>query len=145
MRSFGHPVRKSTVGGSRRRWSQMASTLDYPISALERATSSITRWSGLTFLTVVVSFWVGYSIGHGELVGPSRTVEAMICLPILWFGQPQLLLAFATTLAAWWIPLRFESVRSTLIAMVLNIATWIVIVAWTVDIMSSNKFIRWWQ
>ena len=104
---------------------------------------SVVGWAIFIAAMVVVSFWVGYSISHREITGFGQTMGAFAWVPMVWFAFPTMLIAFATTVLAFYLPLRFQSLWLYVAAPLVNLLTWITIVGSIVRFASGGKFWRW--
>src|SRR5258707_122494 len=99
-----------------------------------RALREALAWAGVLVATVVVGFCAGYWIGHREITG-MQTLTAFVSLPLLWLAFPRLLLAFAVTGLAWYLPRHYESRRPRIriVAAGVNLGVWLVIVLTIVE------------
>lgn len=117
--------------------------IGYPLAAICEAVATFNGWTIVTALTVVLGFSVGYWIGHGQLMSPRMTFEAMLWLPVVWLGRPSVLIAYGTTALAWCLPIYWESERLRWGAWAVNLVAWIVIIAIEVERCSDGKLWRW--
>jgi hypothetical protein len=101
-----------------------------PLSLFCAALRSVVGWAVVIFATTLSGLWLGMSIGHRELVSPGLVFLALLISPLSWLLFPQLLIAFAITLIAWYLPRRFESTRLRVVAATANFVAWLGVGIW---------------
>jgi len=117
--------------------------IGYPLSAVREAAATVVGWTIVIAVTVAAGFFVGYWLGHGEIRPLRTTFEAMVWLPVVWVGRPAVLVAYCVAALAWYVPIRYESEWLRLAAVLLNLLTWIIIIAVEVERCSHGKFWQW--
>jgi len=116
----------------------------YPLSAIREAVSTVVGWTIVIAATIVAGFFIGYWIGHGEIKALSTTFMAMLWIPVVWLGRPVVIIAYGVAALAWYLPIRCcESTWLRWAAALVNLLTWIVIIAIEVEQCSQGKFWRW--
>lgn len=121
----------------------MAWGIAYPLSAIREASETVAGWTGVIIATSIMGFFPGYWLGHGEITEFSDTLAAMVWIPIVWLGHPQMFIAYAATALAWYVPIHFESLWLRVTAAIANVLTWLIVVAWVVELCSHHKFWQW--
>jgi hypothetical protein len=77
-----------------------------------------------------VGIWLGMWIGDGELPGLDSAIDGFLGAFIAWFLFPRrIIAAFFVTFFAFYLPLKFESIRLYIGAGVVNLLTWTVVIA----------------
>ena len=114
-----------------------------PLNAILGAITSVTGWVLVISTTVVIGFCCGYWIGHREVMGPTATLQAFAWVPLVWLGQPLILVPYAVTALALYLPIRFESRWLYIGAVIVTLLAWLVIVAIIVEATAHGKFWRW--
>ena len=95
----------------------------YPLSTFCDAVESAVGWLFVIVGTLLFGLWLGMWIGSGVLPG----FVAMACLPLLllWVSVCFPYLPFMTLLL-WYVPHRYESLRLSVGAAVVNWLAWLV-------------------
>ncbi|MBN2023462.1 MAG: hypothetical protein JW809_11800 [Pirellulales bacterium] len=107
------------------------------------ALQSVVAWFLIILSAMLLGFCCGYWIGHGEFVGFEKTFRAMAWLPIVWIGQPSVLIPYAVTAVAVYLPLRIESLWLRIVAVPSTFLAWMIVVAQVVRATSDSKFWQW--
>ncbi len=116
----------------------------YPLSAIREAIATVVGWTMVIAVTIVGGFFVGYWIGHGEIMPMNATLEAMAWLPVVWLGRPVVLIAYGVAALAVYVPIRCcESEWMRWAAALVNLLTWIAVIAVEVERSSHGKFWQW--
>jgi hypothetical protein len=100
-----------------------------PLTAIGDAITTVGGWAVIIATTFVIGFCCGYWVGHGEIMGPKATLDAMTWLPIIWLAHPTICIAYAVTALAYYVPIRFESRWLHTSAVIATLVTWVAIVA----------------
>ena len=111
--------------------------------AVRDALGSTLGWWATIFVTTVAGFCAGYWIGHREFTDASTTFHAFLFIPFLWLGFRPIVIAYVVVVAAFYFPLRIESVRLRVAAASVNLVTWLLIIWWIVEESKDGKFFRY--
>ena len=108
--------------------------VDYTVAAIRDAIRTVVGWAAALLLTCVAGLWAGMSLGLGEPVSSNGLLIALMVLPVSWLVVPEhataIVVTFAVTAAAWYVPLKFDSPRLMIAAACVNFATWCGVAAW---------------
>ncbi len=115
----------------------------YPFDVIAEALTSVVGWVIVILLTMLAGFCCGYWIGHKEIVGVYKTLEAMAWLPVVWLGQPTVLIAYGVTALSIYLPIRIQSAWLNISAVIVTFIAWAIVVAYVVDATSNGKFWQW--
>ncbi len=115
----------------------------YPFDVIAEALTSVVGWVIVILLTMLAGFCCGYWIGHKEIVGADKTLKAMAWLPVVWLGQPTVLIAYGVTALSIYLPIRIQSAWLNISAVIVTFIAWAIVVAYVVDATSNGKFWQW--
>lgn len=104
----------------------MKSHVDRPWAAILEACSTLLGWT-LTIVGVnLVSFFLGYWIGHRGIPGWKQTTNALAFVPLIWLGSPAMIWAYIMSAITWYLPIHFELPRARWGMLAFNALLWLV-------------------
>jgi len=104
--------------------------LPAPRSPVAEALRDLVMWALVLFAAVLGGVWLGMSLGAGRPAPPEMVLTALSLVPLSVFVFPQVLIAVAVTLVAWYLPLRIDLPRLRVVAASVTFAAWVIITAW---------------
>jgi hypothetical protein len=114
---------------------------EWVVNGFRDACASITGWSCVIATTLVLGFCAGYSIGHRQFAVTEELLTALSKIPMLWFGNSQVLFAYAVTAVAWYLPIHYDESRwLRIVAALANFLVWLFIIWWVVVSWENAKF-----
>jgi hypothetical protein len=114
-----------------------------PLDAILEAITSVVGWACVIAGTMVTGFCRGYWIGHREVMGPMATLTALAWVPLVWLGQPAILISYGVTALAFYLPIRLEFRWLHIGAVIATFLAWLIVVAMIVEATSHGKFWQW--
>ena len=114
--------------------------IGYPLSAIREAISSFFGWTAVVGLIMAVGIFLGLWIGEKRLPAPLDVISIAVALPLVWLLCPWMLAAYGLTGLAWWLPMRFESVRLQIGAAVGLFFTWVFAIATLMRALEAIRF-----
>ena len=100
------------------------------LSVFGAALRTVVGWAFVLFTTTLFGLWLGMSIAFGEMASLHVVFMTLVVSPLSWLLFPQMLIAFAVTISAWYFLLRIESTRLRIAAASANFVAWLGITAW---------------
>ena len=104
--------------------------LPAPRSPAGEALRDLGIWALVLFATVLGGLWLGMSLGVGRPAPPEMVLTVLSLVPLSWFVFPQVLIAVAVTLVAWYLPLRIDLPRLRIVSASVTFVAWVAIAAW---------------
>lgn len=104
--------------------------ISYPLGPFVSAIETLVGW----FIAVLVTSWFGAGLGLVIHNGPSPIslfllFWAIVISPMLWLVVPLVLVAYASALIAWYLPMHYESTRLRLWCLGINMVVWVIVFA----------------
>ena len=108
----------------------MTTSLDAAVSAVGQAAETLVGWSVAILVTLLLGVWTGLTLAEAEPASPLLVLGVVVAAPFAWLVLPQMLIVFAVTAAAFYLPLKIESGWLMIVAAAANFAAWAGVVGW---------------
>jgi hypothetical protein len=103
---------------------------DNPLSILWSALCTVVGWVAVILVTALFGMWLGMCIAGRALMPPEAPFVALMMYTLGWLIFPQIGIGFVVSLVAFYLPLRIDSTRLRVGAILTNVAAWLGVTAW---------------
>lgn len=118
----------------------MKSHIDHPWPAIIEACTTLLGWTLVIVGVNIVSFFLGYWIGHRGIPGWEKTVQALAYVPLIWLGSPAMIAAYIMSALTWYLPIHYELPRVRWGMLGFNALLWILGIHSVVRATFDSKF-----
>ena len=108
----------------------VATMVDDPLSAFWSAVGQVMGWALLIFATALCGLWLGLSYKQGELIPFDVALNTLVMATFAWLAYPQLVIAIAFSVLAWYVSLKSESTMVRIGSASANSVVWFAAAVW---------------
>jgi hypothetical protein len=103
---------------------------DDPVSVFHAALRSVVGWTLVIFATMLCGLWLGTPLARGKFESLDLVFGMLILSTFAWLVFPEVVIGFAVSGMAWYLPLRFESTPLRIGAGFASFVAWFALGTW---------------